>query len=130
MSTIFQKIIDGEISAHKIYEDDRVLAFLDIFPANTGHTLIIPKQATEFIWDLPAADYAYLMSIAQKLAQHLRAALPYQHVGMQVVGIDVPHAHIHLIPFNSVAEFTNSDKQPADQAELAALAARLLVDQL
>lgn len=130
MSTIFQKIIDGEISAHKIYEDDRVLAFLDIFPANTGHTLIIPKQATEFIWDLPAADYAYLMSIAQKLAQHLRATLPYQHVGMQVVGIDVPHAHIHLIPFNSVAEFTNSDKQPADQAELAALAARLLVDQL
>lgn len=130
MSTIFQKIIDGEISAHKIYEDDRVLAFLDIFPANTGHTLIIPKQATEFVWDLPAADYAYLMSVAQKLAQHLRATLPYQHVGMQVVGVDVPHAHVHLIPFNSVAEFTNSDKQPADQAELAALAAHLLVDQL
>lgn len=130
MSTIFQKIIDGEIPAHKIYEDDRVLAFLDIFPTNTGHTLVIPKQAVEFVWDLPADDYTYLMSVAQKLARHLRANLPYQYVGSQIVGVDVPHAHVHLIPFNSVAEFTNSNKQPADQAELAALAQKLFINQL
>ena len=130
MSTIFQKIIDGEIPAHKIYEDDRVLAFLDIFPTNTGHTLVIPKQAIEFIWDLPADDYAYLMTIVQKLARHLRSQLPYQYVGSQIVGVDVPHAHVHLIPFNTVAEFTNTDKQPADQAKLADLAQKLFVTEL
>lgn len=130
MSTIFQKIIDGEIPAHKIYEDDRVLAFLDIFPANIGHTLIIPKQAVEFVWDLPAEDYAYLMSTAQKLARHLRANLPYQYVGMQVVGVDVPYAHVHLIPFNAVTEFTNTAKNPADQTELAKLAEKLFIANL
>jgi len=130
MSTIFQKIIDGEIPAHKIYEDDRVLAFLDIFPTNTGHTLVIPKQAVEFIWDLPADDYAYLMTIVQKLARHLRSQLSYQYIGSQIVGVDVPHAHVHLIPFNTVAEFTNPDKQPADQAELADLAQKLFISHL
>lgn len=130
MSTIFQKIIDGEIPAHKIYEDNRVLAFLDIFPTNTGHTLVIPKQAVEFIWDLPADDYAYLMTIVQKLARHLRSQLPYQYVGSQIVGVDVPHAHVHLIPFNTVAEFTNPDKQPANQAELADLAQKLFITEL
>lgn len=130
MKTIFQKIIDGEINAHKIYEDDRVLAFLDIFPANTGHTLVIPKQAVEFVWDLPAEDYNYLMTITQKLARHLRSQLPYQYVGSQIVGIDVPHAHIHLIPFNTVAEFTNADKQPADPTELANLAQKLFITEL
>ena len=130
MSTIFQKIINGEIPAHKIYEDDRVLAFLDIFPTNTGHTLVIPKQAVEFIWDLPADDYAYLMTIVQKLARHLRFQLPYQYIGSQIVGVDVPHAHVHLIPFNTVAEFTNPDKQPADQAKLADLAQKLFVTEL
>lgn len=130
MSTIFQKIIDGEIPAHKIYEDDRVLAFLDIFPTNTGHTLVIPKQAVEFVWDLPADDYAYLMTIVQKLARHLRSQLSYQYIGSQIVGVDVPHAHVHLIPFNTVAEFTNPDKQPADQAELADLAQKLFITEL
>ena len=130
MSTIFQKIIDGEIPAHKIYEDDRVLAFLDIFPTNTGHTLVIPKQAVEFVWDLPADDYAYLMTATQKLARHLRSQLSYQYVGSQIVGVDVPHAHVHLIPFNTVAEFTNPDKQPADQAELADLAQKLFITEL
>lgn len=130
MSTIFQKIINGEIPCHKIYEDERVLAFLDIFPTNTGHTLVIPKRPSEFVWDMDSDDYTYLMSVAQKLAKHLRVSLPYQHVGMQIVGVDVPHAHVHLIPFDTVAEFTNSDKTQADNAELAKLAEQLFVEQL
>ncbi len=130
MTTIFQKIIDGEIPSHKIYEDERVLAFLDIFPTNAGHTLVIPKRASEFVWDMASDDYNYLMSVAQKLAKHLRATLPYQYVGMQVVGVDVPHAHVHLIPFNSVTEFTNSAKKQADQVELAELAKKLFIAKL
>ena len=130
MSTIFQKIIDGEIPSHKIYEDDRVLAFLDIFPTHVGHTLVIPKQASPFVWDMPEDDYHYLMQVAQKIARHLRQNLPYQYVKMQVVGVDVPHAHIHLIPFDTAGKSTNQNKPQADQAELASLAKKLWIDQL
>lgn len=130
MSTIFDKIIAGEIPSHKIYEDDQVLAFLDIFPKHPGHTLVIPKQATEFVWDLNSETYTYLMQISQKLAKHLRATLPYAHVGMQIVGVDVPHAHVHLIPFSTVADLNNLQPKQANDAELAEIAAKLQTEKL
>lgn len=125
--TIFQKIIDREIPAHIIYEDDLTLAFLDIYPAVPGHTLVIPKNPTEFVWDLEAKDYQALMATAKKLALHLRELLPEQYVHMSIVGTDVPHAHIHLIPFNKTADFHNAErmKQEPDHKALASMAKKL-----
>lgn len=125
--TIFQKIIDREIPAHIIYEDDKTLAFLDIYPANTGHTLVIPKNPVEFVWDLPDEDYRALLDTAKKLAIHLRENLPQKYVHMSVVGTDVPHAHVHLVPFDVSADFHNAERmqQEPDHAALAELAKKL-----
>lgn len=105
--SIFTKIINGEIPCHKVYEDDTVFAFLDIHPINTGHTLVIPKQQVEFLWDLDDEAYQNVMMAAKKIARHMRETLQVEYVGVQVIGVDVPHAHIHLIPFNDVSEYHN-----------------------
>ena len=125
--TIFQKIINREVPAHIIYEDDKTLAFLDIHPAVAGHTLVIPKNPTEFVWDLPAVDYQALMDTTNKLALHLRSQLPHTYIHMSVVGTDVPHAHVHLIPFNNPEDFHNPARMQVepDHDELAKLAEKL-----
>ena len=112
--TVFQKIIDGEIPANKIYEDDKVLAFLDIHPAVPGHTLVVPKNPTEFVWDLPDDDYQALLAVSKKIALHMREILPQKYVHMSVVGTDVPHAHIHLIPFDVTADFHNRERMNSE----------------
>lgn len=103
--SIFTKIIKGEIPADKIYEDERTYAFLDIRPTQPGHTLVVPKQQIDYIWDLPDEDYHALWAAAKKIAKHLKTKLNVQRVGIKVEGLEVPHAHIHLIPFNTAAEF-------------------------
>ncbi len=103
--SIFTKIIKGEIPCHKVYEDDHTLAFLDIHPVTPGHTLVVPKREVEFVWDLSEADYLALMEACKVVAQRLREVLAVPYVGVQVVGVDVPHAHVHLIPFSTVVEF-------------------------
>ncbi len=126
--SIFTKIVKGDIPAHKIYEDEYVLAFLDIHPVQPGHTLIIPKKQVEFVWDLPADDYRSVMDAAQKVARRLREVLDVPYVGEQVIGVDVPHAHVHLIPFHTVSEFRavpDVDSQP-DHAALSELAKKLM----
>ena len=110
--SIFSKIIKGEIPSHKIYEDDDVFAFLDIRPITPGHTLVIPKKQVEFVWDLSPEDYAKLTAAVQKVALHLRETLGVPYVGEQIIGVDVPHAHAHLIPFTEAIEF----HQEADQS--------------
>lgn len=126
--SIFTKIINGEIPSHKIYEDEKTLAFLDIFPETEGHTLVIPKVQVEFVWDLEPQDYAHLMETTQKVARVLRERLGTTYVGSKVVGTDVPHAHVHLLPFN-VTEGSNPKKHPApaepDHEALAKLAEKL-----
>lgn len=125
--SIFTKIIRGEIPSHKIYEDERTFAFLDIHPIQPGHTLIVPKQQIEFVWDLEPADYQALLATAQKLARHMREVLAVPFVGSQIIGVDVPHAHIHLIPFSVAKEFHNQpdmDAEP-DHTALAAIAQKL-----
>jgi histidine triad (HIT) family protein len=112
--SIFTKIIKGEIPCHKLYEDEKTLAFLDIHPVQPGHTLVIPKNQVEFVWDLGDEEYAAVMATAKKVAQRLREVLGVPYIGEQVVGTDVPHAHVHLIPFRTVAEFKH---QPDKQAE-------------
>jgi histidine triad (HIT) family protein len=126
--SIFSKIINGEIPCHKVYEDDKTLAFLDINPVTEGHTLIIPKTQVEFVWDLPSDDYTALMATVQKVGLHLRDVLGTPYVGELVVGTDVPHAHIHLVPFQHTDELKRvlfREDIPADHSALAALAARL-----
>ena len=125
--SIFTKIIKGEIPAHKVYEDDRVLAFLDIHPVQPGHTLVIPKKQIEFVWDLDDDDYRAVMDATKKVARHMRDALGVRYVGEKVVGIDVPHAHVQLIPFNTVEEFRtpqDMESEP-DHVALAAMAEKL-----
>lgn len=103
--SVFTKIINGEIPSHKIYEDDSTFAFLDIHPLTKGHTLVIPKKQIDHLWDLPEQDYVAVMAAAKKIALNLKEALGVERVGVKVVGTDVPHAHVHLIPFNTSREF-------------------------
>ena len=125
--SIFTKIIHGDIPCHKIYEDDKTFAFLDIHPSVAGHTLVIPKQQVEFLWDLPEEDYRAVMATSQKVALRLREVLGVPYVGEKVLGVDVPHAHVHLLPFTTVDEYRAEGDQQGepDHAALAALAARI-----
>ena len=104
--SIFTKIIKGEIPSHKIYEDETTFAFLDINPAAEGHTLVVPKVQAEFVWDLDQADYDKLMQSVKKIAQRLKSVYG-SYVSEIVIGVDVPHAHIHLIPFTDVSQLKN-----------------------
>jgi histidine triad (HIT) family protein len=125
--SIFTKIIKGEIPCHKVYEDDKTLAFLDISPVQPGHTLVIPKKQVEFLWDLDEEAYQAVMAVTQKVALRLRTVLSAPYVGSQVVGLDVPHAHVHLIPFSTLEEFRyvpDKSAQP-DHAALAEMAQKL-----
>ena len=125
--SIFTNIIKGEIPCHKVYEDELTFAFLDIHPVQPGHTLVVPKKQIEFVWDLPDADYQALMNTAQKIAIRLKEVLSAPYVGEQVVGVDVPHAHVHLIPFSVVEEFRmrpDMHTEP-DHAALAEMAQKL-----
>lgn len=125
--SIFTKIVKGEIPCYKVYEDDQTLAFLDIHPVQPGHTLVIPKKQVEFIWDLDEQTYNALMKSVKKVGEHLRDKLPAKFIGIQVIGIDVPHAHIHLIPFSTTEEFRTRPDMTAepDHAALAELVKQL-----
>lgn len=124
---IFTKIVNGEIPSHKLYEDEDTFVFLDIHPVATGHTLVIPKKRVEFLWDLDDDTYQAVMRTAKKVALHLREVLEVPYVGVQVVGTDVPHAHVHLIPFNNSSEFYAHKHMSTDpdHDELARLAKKL-----
>jgi histidine triad (HIT) family protein len=104
MDSIFTKIIKGEIPCYKIYEDDKTLAFLDIHPVQPGHTLVVPKVQIEFVWDLPDDYYQAVMATAKKLALHLRDTLATKYVAERITGVDVPHAHVQLIPFSDTSQ--------------------------
>jgi Diadenosine tetraphosphate (Ap4A) hydrolase and other HIT family hydrolases len=101
MSTIFSKIVNGEIPCYKIAEDEHYFAFLDINPLAKGHTLVIPKAEVDYIFDLDQKSLASLMVFAQKIAKAVQAAIPCKRIGVAVLGLEVPHAHIHLVPLNS-----------------------------
>ncbi len=125
--SLFTKIIKGDIPAHKIYEDDRTLAFLDIYPKREGHTLVISKAQVEFVWDLSEEDYKAVMETVRKVALRLREVLGEPYVHSAIVGTDIPHAHVHVIPFNATVELhapQRTEVEP-DHTALAELAARL-----
>ena len=125
MPTLFTKIIAGEIPAHKILEDDHYLAFLDIRPVNPGHTLVIPKQEVDYIFDMEDDLLKGLMVFAKKVAQAIGKTLPCKKVGVMVAGIEVPHAHIHLIPIQSVGDLNFARAKAATPEELAQVASKI-----
>ena len=125
MASIFTKIIRGEIPCHRVYEDDEHFAFLDIQPVQTGHTLVIPKRETGYLFDLPPAELAKLWTTAQRVANVLKAETGCARIVTCVVGYEVPHAHVHLIPTNEARDFPLPARVPFDAAAGAALAARL-----
>jgi histidine triad (HIT) family protein len=110
-----------------VYEDDKTFAFLDIHPHQPGHVLVIPKAEVEFVWDLSDEDYQAVMTTCKKLARHIREVLEVKYVGVKIIGTDVPHAHVHLIPFNQAAEYVRHDDMSGepDHEALAAMAQKL-----
>jgi len=108
MSTIFSKIVQGEIPSYKIAEDDRYYAFLDINPLAKGHTLVIPKEETDYLFDLEDDLLAGMMVFSKKVALAIEKVVACKRIGVAVLGLEVPHAHIHLIPINSEADISFS----------------------
>ena len=104
MPSIFSKIVNGEIPCYKVAEDDKHLAFLDVFPLKKGHTLVIPKKETDYLFDINAEEYLQLMAFTRRVALAVKSAVPCKRLSMQVIGLEVPHAHIHLIPINSMSD--------------------------
>ena len=109
MSSIFSKIIAGEIPAYKVAETDQFIAFLDILPLAKGHVLCIPKKEIDYIFDMEDADYLALMHFSKKVAKGIKQVIPCQKVGVAVIGLEVPHAHVHLIPMNTVQDMNFSN---------------------
>jgi len=104
MPSIFSKIIAGEIASYKIADNEHFYAFLDVFPVAKGHTLVVPKKEIDYIFDLNDDFYINFLLFAKKLAPAIKKAIPCQKVGLAVIGLEVPHAHIHLIPLNSMED--------------------------
>ena len=125
--TIFTKIIKGDIPSYKVYEDEKTFAFLDIHPLTDGHVLVVPKQQAEFIWDLESDDYQALMDTVHKIGKHLREVLDAPYVGVEVIGVDVPHAHVHVVPFSSAKDLHRSGtvSDEPDHTQLENIAAKV-----
>lgn len=126
MASIFSKIVAGEIPAHVVAETVEFLAFLDIAPLAVGHVLVIPKKEVDYIFDLDDETYTGLQIFAKIVAKGIEKAIPCQRIGVTVIGLEVPHAHIHLIPINGVNDMNFSNpKLKLSQEELADIAARI-----
>lgn len=117
MGSIFSRIIAGEIPCYKIAENDHFFAFLDISPLAKGHTLVVPKKETDYIFDIESEEHKALWDFARKVAKAVGAAVPCKRVGVAVIGLEVPHAHIHLIPMNRVSDMNFANPKLAFSAE-------------
>ena len=125
MTTLFTRILNGEIPCHKICEDKDYFAFLDIRPINPGHTLVIPKKEINYIFDVDDQLLGGLMVYAKKVAVAIKKAFPCEKVGVMVAGIEVPHVHIHLIPIFKVADLNFANAKPASNEDLAKVAEKI-----
>ncbi|WP_432411958.1 HIT family protein [Rasiella sp. SM2506] len=122
MASIFTKIIEGEIPSHKIAEDHKFIAFLDVNPNAKGHTLCVPKAEVDKIFDLGEQDYLQLMQFSRQVAKALEKTVACKRVGISVIGLEVPHVHVHLIPINEMEDMSFQHKVKMSQDELASLA--------
>lgn len=126
MATIFSKIISGEIPCYKISENDEFLAFLDISPLRGGHTLVVPKKETDYIFDVPDDALGRMMVFAKSVAKKIEKVVSCERIGVCVIGLEVPHAHIHLIPMDSVHDMNFArPKLTLPKAEMESLAERI-----
>jgi histidine triad (HIT) family protein len=126
MATIFTRIIQGEIPCHKIAENDKFIAFLDITPVAKGHTLVVPKQEVDYFFDLENDLLAEINVFAKEVAVKLQRAIPCRRIGVAIIGLEVPHAHVHLIPLNTMADINfSAERLKFTQDELAAIAASI-----
>ena len=133
MPSIFSRIINGEIPAWKVAESEHFLAFLDVRPLAKGHTLIVPKVETDYFFDLSDEEISGIMLFSKKVASALRSSLPCLRIGMSVIGLEVPHAHVHLVPLNSMGDinFSNSKLNlSAEEMEAIAASIRSAYDKL
>ncbi len=126
MSSIFSKIVNGEIPSHKISENEKFFAFLDVSPLVHGHILVIPKKEVDYIFDIPDTDLAEMMVFAKGVAKAQKKAVPCKRIGIAVIGLEVPHAHIHLVPMNTANDinFTQPKLKPSAE-ELSNMAERI-----
>ncbi|WP_407556550.1 HIT family protein [Winogradskyella sp. 4-2091] len=125
MATLFTKIISGEIPSYKVAETEDFYAFLDINPNSKGHTLCIPKKEVDKIFDLDEDTYARLMQFSRKVAIALEKSIPCERIGMSVIGLEVPHAHVHLIPLHSMDDARFSNKQKLEPQEFEDIAKKI-----
>lgn len=122
MATLFSRIAAGEIPSYKVAETDRYFAFLDINPVQPGHVLVIPQKETDYIFDIEDDEYAGLQLFAKKVARALRRAVPCRKVGVAVIGLEVPHAHIHLVPMSKEGDLDFTKKTTLPDAEMKSIA--------
>jgi histidine triad (HIT) family protein len=125
MASIFSRIISGEIPCYRVAENEHCLAFLDINPLSKGHTLVVPKKEVDYIFDLDADTYSELMDFSKKVATAIGQAVPCLRVGVAVIGLEVPHAHVHLIPLHSGTINFSDSKLKLEKEELSAIAAAI-----
>jgi histidine triad (HIT) family protein len=126
MPSIFSKIAAGEISCHKIAETENCLAFLDVFPLVHGHVLVIPKKEIDYIFDVEDDLFTEMHLLAKKVAKAIGKAVPCRRVGVAVIGLEVPHAHIHLVPMNTIGDINFSrEKMQPSEADLASVAEKI-----
>ena len=118
METLFSKIISGEVSSYKVAEDEYCLAFLDINPNTKGHVLCVPKIAVDKFFDLPELTYNQLMSFSRKVALAIRKAIPCRRIGISIIGLEIPHAHVHLIPLQSIEDAYFQKKAQLSEQEM------------
>lgn len=123
MASIFSRIVAGEIPSYKVAEDDKHYAFLDISPVAPGHTLVIPKKEVDYLFDLADDEYESLQLFAKRVATAMKSALPCKRIGVAVMGLEVPHAHIHLVPINKESDMNFFKEKlsldPKDMADIA-----------
>lgn len=126
MSSIFSKIISGEIPSYTIAENDRFIAFLDVFPLVKGHVLVVPKKETDYIFDMSNEELSEILLFSKEVAAKIRKAMPCKRVGVSVIGLEVPHAHVHLVPINSADDlnFTRS-KLKLEKEEMESIADKI-----
>ncbi|MGL5637597.1 MAG: HIT family protein [Bacteroidales bacterium] len=126
MASIFSKIVAGEIPCYKVYESDKFLAFLDIAPMSKGHTLLIPKEEVDYIFDVDDTTLSEMTLIAKKIAKGIEKVIPCKRVGLAVIGLEVPHAHIHLIPIQKESDMLfNKPKLQLSKEEMSELCQKI-----
>ncbi|MDQ5971999.1 MAG: histidine triad family protein [Patescibacteria group bacterium] len=125
--SVFTKIIKGELPAHKIFEDDKTLVIVPLHPIAKGHLLVIAKTQVDEFQDLADGDYQALMKTVKMMAQHMKQRLQTKRVGLQIVGLDVPHVHVHVVAFDTIEEYRQAadESSPPDEAKMAELAQKL-----